>query len=154
MAMDHGSHQDGADGATDAAADADSDDADDPFESMVLAALDSLPESFRARLGRVAIAIEDDPSPELLASVGAPGLFGLYQGVPMTAYGAEEVAAASKITIYRNSHLQIYRDPDSLARGVADTVRHEIAHHFGISDARLDELERERQSQGRGHGRP
>jgi predicted Zn-dependent protease with MMP-like domain len=39
--------------------------------------------------------------------------------------------------------LRQYRDPDSLARGVGDTVRHEIAHHFGISDARLDELARE-----------
>ena len=93
----------------------------------------------------MAVSIEDEPSAELLASVGAPGLFGLYQGVPMTAYGAEEAPAASKITIYRNSHLAHYPDAESLALGVADTVRHEIAHHFGISDARLEELERERE---------
>jgi predicted Zn-dependent protease with MMP-like domain len=117
---------------------------EDPFEAMVWAALDSLPETFRQRLGRVAIVIEDEPSPETLASVHAPGLYGLYQGVPMTAYGAEDAAFASKITIYRNSHLHRYRDRESLARGVADTVRHEIAHHFGISDARLQELARER----------
>jgi predicted Zn-dependent protease with MMP-like domain len=117
---------------------------DDPFEAMVVAALESLPDAFRERLGRVAIVIEDEPSAELLASVHAPGLFGLYQGVPRTAWGAEDAAIASKITIYRNAHLSHYHDPDALARGVADTVRHEIAHHFGISDARLGELARER----------
>jgi len=115
-------------------------DEDDPFEALVFAALDSLPEAFRERLGRVAIVIEDEPSSETLASVGAHGLFGLYQGVPRTAWGAEEAAVASKITIYRGTHLRHYQDPDSLARGVADTVRHEVAHHFGISDARLVEL--------------
>jgi len=116
----------------------------DPFEALVVAALDSVPEVFRDRLGRVAIVIEDEPTPELLASVGAPGLYGIYQGVPRTAWGAEDAAVASKITIFRGAHLRQYRDPDSLARGVGDTVRHEIAHHFGISDARLDELARER----------
>jgi len=119
----------------------------DPFEALVVAALDSLPEAFRDRLGSVAIVVEDEPTPAQLASVGAPGLFGIYQGVPRTAWGAEDAAVASKITIFRGAHLRQYRDPDTLARGVADTVHHEIAHHFGISDARLDELARER------HGR-
>ncbi len=116
----------------------------DPFEVMVVAALDSLPETFRERLGSVAIVIEDEASPDQLASVGAPGLLGLYTGVPRTTYGADQAALSSKITIFRGPHLRIYRDPDSLARGVADTVRHEIAHHFGISAARLHELARER----------
>jgi predicted Zn-dependent protease with MMP-like domain len=119
----------------------------DPFEALVVAALDSLPQAFRDRLGSVAIVVEDEPSPAQLASVGAPGLYGLYTGVPRTAWGADDAAVASKITIFRGAHLRQYRDPDSLARGVADTVRHEIAHHFGISDTRLDELARER------HGR-
>ena len=116
----------------------------DPFETLVVAALDSLPEAFRGRLDSVAIVVEDEPTPDQLAAVGAPGLFGLYTGVPRTAWGADDAAVASKITIFRGSHLRQYRDPDSLARGVADTVRHEIAHHFGISDARLDELARDR----------
>jgi predicted Zn-dependent protease with MMP-like domain len=116
----------------------------DPFEALVVAALDSLPEAFRDRLGSVAIVVEDEPTPAQLALVGAPGLFGLYTGVPRTAWGADDAAVASKITIFRGAHLRQYRDPDSLARGVTDTVRHEIAHHFGISDTRLDELARER----------
>jgi predicted Zn-dependent protease with MMP-like domain len=92
----------------------------------------------------VAIVIEDEPTADQLASVGAPGLLGLYSGVPRTAYGAGEAAVASKISIFRGPHLRQYRDPDALARGVTDTVHHEVAHHFGISDARLVELQRER----------
>lgn len=117
---------------------------DDPFESLVFAALDSLPEVFRARLGSVAVVIEDEPSPEQLKTMGVWGLLGLYTGVPRTAWGAENIAYASKITIFRGPHLRQFRDPDSLALGVAETVRHEVAHHFGISDARLEELARER----------
>jgi predicted Zn-dependent protease with MMP-like domain len=120
---------------------------DDPFEALVVDAMDSLPEAFRRRLGSVAIVIEDEPTPDQLASVGARGLLGLYTGVPRTAYGAADATVASKISIFRGPHLRQFRDPDSLARGVTETVRHEVAHHFGISDARLVELERER------HGR-
>lgn len=117
---------------------------DDSFEALVFAALDSLPDVFRERLGRVAVVVEDEPTPDQLTSVGAWGLLGLYTGVPRTAWGAENAAYASKITIFRGPHLRQFHDPESLALGVADTVRHEVAHHFGISDARLNELARER----------
>jgi predicted Zn-dependent protease with MMP-like domain len=118
----------------------------DPFEELVLAALNELPEVFRDRLGSVAIVVDDEPTLEQLASVGAPGLLGLYTGVPRTAWGAGEAAVASKITIFRGPHLRQFRDPEALARGVRETVHHEVAHHFGISDARLDELARERRA--------
>lgn len=116
----------------------------DQFDALVVAALDSLPKAFRDRLGSVAVVVEDEPTPEQLASVRAPGLLGLYTGVPRTAYAAEDAAVASKITIFRGPHLRQFGDPEALAHGVAETVRHEIAHHFGISDARLVELEHER----------
>jgi predicted Zn-dependent protease with MMP-like domain len=116
----------------------------DPFEVLVWAAVDSLPDAFRERLDTVAVVIQDEPTADDLARTGATGLLGLYTGVPRTLYGASEAAVPSKITIYRGPHLRIFQTPDALARGVADTVRHEIAHHFGISDARLEELARER----------
>jgi predicted Zn-dependent protease with MMP-like domain len=89
--------------------------------------------------------VEDEPSADQLALVGAAGLLGLYTGVPLTAYGADNAALASKITIFRGPHLRRYRDLESLARGVGETVRHEVAHHFGISDSRLVELAINRQ---------
>jgi predicted Zn-dependent protease with MMP-like domain len=113
----------------------------DMLEAIVVDALDRLPATFRDRLGSVAIVIEDEPTPAQLASVGARGLFGLYQGVPRTTYGADQAAVPSKITLFRGPLTRAYRSPNALAAGVTDTVYHEIAHHFGISDARLHELQ-------------
>ena len=112
------------------------------LEALVLDALDNLPAPFREQLGSVAIVIEDEASAEQLAAVGAPGLFGLYQGIPRTAWSADGAPSPSKITIYRGPLTRAYRDPAALAAAVADTVYHEIAHHFGISDRRLRELKR------------
>jgi predicted Zn-dependent protease with MMP-like domain len=113
---------------------------DDTFESWVGEAIDALPAAFRERLGSVAIVIEEWPSPAQLASVGAPGLYGLYQGVPRSVLGADYAATPSRITIFRGTIEQHNRTPDTIRAKVFETVHHEIAHHFGISDARLQEL--------------
>ncbi len=112
------------------------------LEAMVIDALDRLPPPFRERLGSVAIVIEDEATPEQLASVGARGLYGLYQGVPRTAYGADGAMVPSKITIFRGPLTRANPTRERLAAAVVDTVHHEIAHHFGISDERLHELRR------------
>lgn len=119
------------------------------IEDLVVDALEALPATFRDRLGSVAIVIDDEATPEQLASVRAHGLFGLYQGVPRTTFGADAAAVPSKITIFRGPLVRANRTRERLAAAVADTVHHEIAHHFGISDARLHELRRDR---GRGGG--
>jgi predicted Zn-dependent protease with MMP-like domain len=116
---------------------------DDTFETWVLEAIDGLPPVFRERLGSVAIVIEEWPTPAQLASVGAAGLYGLYQGVPRSAWGADSAALPSRITIFRGTIEQHHRTPEAMHAKVIETVRHEIAHHFGISDARLVELARE-----------
>ena len=121
---------------------------DDALEDLVFDALDGLPAAFRDQLGSVAIVIEQEPTAEQLASVGARGLYGLYQGIPRTSYAAENAAVPSKITLFRGPLMRASRTPEALAEHVAETVYHEIAHHFGISDARLHEL----QAEGRGRG--
>ncbi|HEU0236944.1 MAG TPA: metallopeptidase family protein [Candidatus Limnocylindrales bacterium] len=113
---------------------------DDSFAELVVAALERLPAQFRDRLGSVAIVVEDEPTAAQLAATGARGLFGLYEGVPRTALGADRAPIASKITIFRGPLERAYGSPAGLAEAVDDVVRHEIAHHFGIDDARLREL--------------
>lgn len=119
-------------------------DSERDFDELVAAALASIPEPFASRLDSVAIVIDEEASPEQLGSVGARALLGLYQGVPRTAYRADWAQVPSKITIFRRPIERIYRDPDARARAVAETVLHEVAHHFGISDERLRELQRQR----------
>ena len=100
-------------------------------------AVESLPPELARAMSNVAIVVEDEPPP------GMP-LLGLYQGVPLTrrtsAYGG---ALPDKITIYRGPLERLYgRDREELRAQVRRVVLHEIAHHFGISDERLRELDR------------
>jgi len=116
------------------------DEGGDPFEDWVVEAMDELPDAFRERLGGVAIVVEDWPTHDQLETVHAPGLFGLYQGVPRSAWGADQVPIPSKITIFRGPLLRSFAAQEDRRAQVIATVHHEIAHHFGISDERLHEL--------------
>ncbi|MDM8084462.1 metallopeptidase family protein [Cellulomonas cellasea] len=106
------------------------------FEVAVGDALDLIPPELAAQIDNVVVLVEDDP-PE-----GEPDLLGVYDGTPLTERG-EWWAMGSlpdRITIFRNPTLAICEDRDEVVEEVAVTVVHEIAHHFGIDDARLHEL--------------
>ena len=107
------------------------------FEQVVQDAIDSLPPELRDRLSNVEVVVEDEP-PD-----GRP-LLGLYQGVPLTKRGSNYSGALpDKISIYRGPLERLYGiDTELLSRQIARVVLHEVAHHFGISDARLIEIDR------------
>jgi len=113
------------------------------FDEVIDDVIDDLPEAFLERLASVAIVVEDEATPEQLALVGAHGLFGLYQGVPRTRFGVDNVPLPSKITLFRGPLTRAHRDPERLTRAIEDTLLHEIAHHFGIDDDRLHQLRAE-----------
>ena len=116
---------------------------DAAFDDLVDEASERIPEPFRsAALRTVAIVVEEEPSTSQRASAGARQLFGLYQGVPRTAWGADSATVASKITIFRGPLRRAHPTAARLAAAVDDVVRHEIAHHLGIDDRRLIELRR------------
>ena len=113
------------------------------FEVLVERALATIPEPFRPALRQVAIVIEDEASDEQLDAGGVrPGgeLYGLYEGVPRTAWGADLAAIPNKISLFRLPLEADFPDPARLAVEVRRTVVHELAHHLGIDDDRLDEL--------------
>ena len=112
------------------------------FDAVIDAVLEELPTVFADQLGSVAIVVEDEPTADQLTSVGALGLFGLYQGVPRTRWGVDGAPVASKITLFRGPLTRANRDPARLEAAIRDTLHHEIAHHFGIDDTRLKELRR------------
>ena len=113
------------------------------FEVLVERALDGLPEAFRGLLQNVAIVIDELPTPEQ-AHLGGAGddawLYGLYEGIPAVEYGADLVPYPNKITLFRLPLETDFPDPDELADEVRRTVIHELAHHAGIGDDRLEEL--------------
>jgi predicted Zn-dependent protease with MMP-like domain len=114
-----------------------------PFESLVELALAAIPEPFASALDEVAIVIDDEPSPDQRREneiADDDTLYGLYEGVPRTEWGADSAAFPNRITLFRLPLEADFADPDELADEVWATVIHELAHHLGIDDARLEEL--------------
>ena len=111
------------------------------FEKLVNEALGNLPQFFKKNLDNVEIVVEEWPT---LAVTRGRLLLGLYQGVPKTVYGRNyRPSIGDKITIFKGPIEWIARgDIQTIKNLVVDTVEHEIAHHFGISDKRLLELNR------------
>ncbi len=113
------------------------------FERLVQRALDDLPDNILAMLDNVDVVIEDEPE-ETLRADGQPAdgeLFGLYQGVPQTERDAGySMVLPDKITLYRGPLERSCRSPGELAREVRVTVVHELGHHFGLDEDRLEEL--------------
>jgi predicted Zn-dependent protease with MMP-like domain len=103
------------------------------FEDMVAAALDSLPEDLGRLMRNVAVTVEHGPGPR--------GLLGLYQGIPLTSRTSQYAGVLpDRITIYRRAICAICSTEEEVVEQVRRTVIHEVAHHFGIDDARLTEL--------------
>ena len=105
------------------------------FERIVDAALDEIPEDILARIDNLVVVVEDAPTPDQ-----DPDLLGLYEGVPLEERGDYWGALPDQITIFRRPHLALGLPPDRLRTEIRRTVLHEIAHHLGIDDARLQEL--------------
>jgi predicted Zn-dependent protease with MMP-like domain len=101
------------------------------FEELVAEALDSLPEELGARMDNVVVQVRDS---------SRAGLLGLYEGVPLTERGDYSLAMPDRITVYRLAICRRCRSEAEVVEQVRVTVVHEVAHHFGIDDDRLDEL--------------
>jgi predicted Zn-dependent protease with MMP-like domain len=113
------------------------------FERLVERALAGIPDPFRAALAEVAIVVDDEPTAEQRRENDLADdemLYGLYEGVPRTEYGADWSGAPNRITLFRLPLEEDFADPADLAEEVRITVIHELAHHLGIDDDRLGEL--------------
>lgn len=111
------------------------------FEGLVADALDQIPEELGQYMDNVAVFVEDWPTPQQLA--GRRGtLLGLYQGIDLTRRSSLNYGGAmpDRITVFRGPISRIAQNQWELVDIVTRTVIHEVAHHFGISDARLHEL--------------
>lgn len=114
-----------------------------PFDVLVDEALATIPMPFASALDEVAIVIADEPSRQQRNDNQIPddeSLYGLYEGVARTEWGADWLTVPNTITLFRLPLEADFPDPDDLADEVWVTVVHELAHHLGIDDERLHEL--------------
>ncbi len=113
------------------------------FRRLVERALDEIPEQLAERMDNVVILLRNQPTTEELDSVGLSGrhtLLGLYVGQPLTNRGWYGETLPDRIMIYQQPIESICRSEDEVVEQVRETVLHEVAHHFGIDDDRLDEI--------------
>ena len=105
------------------------------FEELVDLALDAIPDELAARVQNLVVLVEDDPPSD------DPDLLGLYEGVALTERTANHaLELPDRVFVFRNPLLQMCASVDELVDEVRITIVHEIAHHFGISDAALHHL--------------
>jgi predicted Zn-dependent protease with MMP-like domain len=119
----------------------------DEFESLVERALLALPQELQESIENVAVMVQDWPSRSQLRDAGIgrwEGMLGLYEGIPHTERGISyNLVAPDRITLFQRPIELICRSHEEMVEEIGRVVRHELAHHFGISDVTLDEIERE-----------
>ena len=116
------------------------------FRRLVSEALENLPAEFLEMMNNIEVVVEGLPTPEQEASAGGDPeeglLMGLYEGIPLTertsAYGG---VLPDRITLFQENIEAVCEGPEEIVEEVRKTVLHEIAHHFGIDDDRLLELD-------------
>jgi len=115
------------------------------FESLVARAVETLPQEFLDRLENVIVVVEDYPTAAHLSKTEVRhsyNLLGLYEGVPRTRRGMHyNLVTPDKITIFQKPIESMCRDDTEITTEIQKVVQHEIAHHFGIDEATLRQIE-------------
>ena len=115
----------------------------DNFNHLVQEALGQVPLEFRPYLENVEVVLEDWAPLSLLEEMGVPedeDLYGLYQGTPLTERPHDHAQLPDRIILYQGPLEEDFPDPEELRSEIVITVLHELAHHFGIGEERLEEL--------------
>jgi predicted Zn-dependent protease with MMP-like domain len=109
------------------------------FEALVDEALETIPDEFLSRIDNLVVVVEDRPSLE--QDPHGEGLLGLYEGISLAERGIDYYGVMpDRITVFREPHLELGLKKGELVAEIRRTVLHEIAHHLGIDDDRLQEL--------------
>lgn len=122
------------------------------FEKLVNEAIKTIPKKFLERLDNVDIVIEDTPTPCQLKKFKAGKssiILGLYEGIPKNKRWHYGQVLPDKITIFKKPIERIAQSEDKMKEIIKNTVWHEIAHHFGMDEARVRQVEARRQKTSR-----
>lgn len=118
---------------------------DSQFETLIVRAMNELPQKYIKGLQNVAIVMEDEPTPEQITKMklsDSQHLLGLYEGIPLTNRGqGYSFVLPDKITLFKNSILAVAEGESELFEQIKRTLWHEIAHYYGLDHSRIDELQ-------------
>lgn len=115
------------------------------FERLVAEAIELIPQRFRREMQNIAVVVEDEPSPELLAEMEIEppdSLYGLYQGTPLPertwGYGN---TLPDRVTLFQRPIEEDCDDEDDVRTAIGETLIHEVGHYFGLSEEQIEEIE-------------
>lgn len=115
------------------------------FRRLVSEALEDLPVEFMEKLNNLEVVVEDLPTPDqqalLECDTGEELLMGLYEGTPLTERTTDFTSLPDRITLFQDNIEAACGTDEEIREEVRKTVLHEIAHHFGMEDERLYELD-------------
>ena len=116
---------------------------DAEFDQAAEQALADIPEEFEPYLENVLVEVRPRPDASLVKERDLPrGLLGLYIGRPLELQGPDTIHTTlpDRILIFRENICRVCRTREQLVRQIRVTVLHEIGHHFGLDEDRLEEL--------------
>jgi predicted Zn-dependent protease with MMP-like domain len=118
---------------------------DEQFDALITRAMDELPQEYIKGLDNVAIVMADDPTDEQKIKMKLREntiLLGLYEGIPLTQRGnGYTFVLPDKITLFKHSIMRVVRSDEQLFEQIKRTLWHEIAHYYGLSHARMEQLQ-------------
>lgn len=118
------------------------------FEKLVIEAIESLPPEFKDKLDNLAVIVTDWPNDEQIKRLGLQKrtqLLGLYEGIPRThRYTGYNLVPPDRITLFQKPIEAKCRNDNEIRQEIIRVVQHEIAHHFGLSDPALYQIEKEK----------
>ena len=115
------------------------------FERLVHKALSNIPPDIRLSIQNVDIVVDNVASMNQIAGTGIENemeLLGLYEGIPITERYGYDMVLPDKITLFQKPIEAICDNQEQITEEISKTLNHEIAHHFGLDDNHLDQLER------------
>ncbi|KAA1296331.1 MAG: metallopeptidase family protein [SAR202 cluster bacterium] len=115
------------------------------FERLVHKALSDIPPDIRLSIQNVDIVVDNVASMNQIAGTGIENemeLLGLYEGIPITERYGYDMVLPDKITLFQKPIEAICDNQEQITEEISKTLIHEIAHHFGLDDNHLDQLER------------
>lgn len=113
------------------------------FEKLVAEGVNSIPQELLKKLENVEIVIEQEP-PKNIKRGKKSVLLGLYEGIPRSERWHYGQVLPDKITIFKKEIERFSKTEDEIKETVKNTVWHEIAHHFGIGEKKVRDLERKK----------
>jgi len=123
------------------------------FESLVLKAMEELPEEFKQKLENVDVTVESYPSKAQIRQFGlrhGSQLLGLYQGIPqINRNRSYNFVLPDRITVFQKPIEARCHSDKEIEIEIGKVVYHEVAHHFGIGDETLRKIEHQKQKNGK-----